>query len=314
MHPELGRFLTRDPLGYVDGMNMGNYVGGNTLKYIDAFGLLMLFGGVEGDIVIWDEEGSAGLQGSILTVFDFNDTNGGRISASGGKAIGCNVGVGVVVGLAFRDIEGESLNFDLNLGVIGFTFIFDDKGFNGLGVSAGPGAGVSMSYQYGVELFKYKEVIDWLFDDLFSFSKTAVKRVAIVGPPIFAESLQQPESLKIKSIIPKRKMTSNLGPNPMPKQFRDKCLVNENQLSNIPSSLFETNLEGINPPSVSDVFGFGDDFGPSGFENMVPRITPTQKRIIELETKLKNYGTHYKSGSVRDKKNWKAELNTLKSK
>jgi RHS repeat-associated protein len=37
--PTLGRFLSRDPAGYVDGMSLYAYVSGNPLKYWDPFGL-----------------------------------------------------------------------------------------------------------------------------------------------------------------------------------------------------------------------------------------------------------------------------------
>ena len=43
--PTLGRFLSRDPAGYVDGMSLYAYVSGNPLKYWDPFGLACtLFG------------------------------------------------------------------------------------------------------------------------------------------------------------------------------------------------------------------------------------------------------------------------------
>jgi RHS repeat-associated protein len=35
---ELGRFITRDPLGYVDGMSVYEYVGGNSLLHADPYG------------------------------------------------------------------------------------------------------------------------------------------------------------------------------------------------------------------------------------------------------------------------------------
>ena len=54
-------------------------------------------------------------------------------------------------------------------------------------------------------------------------------------------------------------MNSNLGPNPAPNC--KKCVIDENNLPKIPSSLFETNLQGVNPLSASDVFGFGDGGG-----------------------------------------------------
>ncbi len=38
-HPRLGRFISKDPLGYVDGMNMYAYVGGNPASAMDPLGL-----------------------------------------------------------------------------------------------------------------------------------------------------------------------------------------------------------------------------------------------------------------------------------
>ncbi len=37
--PSLGRFLQRDPAGYVDGMNLYAYVANNPLRYLDPMGL-----------------------------------------------------------------------------------------------------------------------------------------------------------------------------------------------------------------------------------------------------------------------------------
>jgi len=37
--PDLGRFLQRDPAGYVDGINLYAYVKNNPLRYLDTFGL-----------------------------------------------------------------------------------------------------------------------------------------------------------------------------------------------------------------------------------------------------------------------------------
>jgi len=37
--PNIGRFMQRDPLGYVDGMNLFEYVGGNVVNWVDPSGL-----------------------------------------------------------------------------------------------------------------------------------------------------------------------------------------------------------------------------------------------------------------------------------
>jgi len=56
---------------------------------------------------------------------------------------------------------------------------------------------------------------------------------------------------------------TNPKPPPDPKYYRNKCLISKSNLPKFPTSLFETKLQGINPPSATDVFGFGDGAGAS---------------------------------------------------
>ena len=44
--PKLGRFLQRDPLGYVDSMNLFSYVTNNPTNFVDSYGLLTIQIGV----------------------------------------------------------------------------------------------------------------------------------------------------------------------------------------------------------------------------------------------------------------------------
>jgi len=57
MSPTLGRFISMDPYGYVDGMNMYEYVGGNPTNYVDPYGYFGVYtgGGVPS---VWDDWGN----------------------------------------------------------------------------------------------------------------------------------------------------------------------------------------------------------------------------------------------------------------
>lgn len=52
MHPALGRFMQKDPLGYADGMNDYAYVNNNVMDYTDRLGLSCY-------VVYWDMEGNS---------------------------------------------------------------------------------------------------------------------------------------------------------------------------------------------------------------------------------------------------------------
>ena|GEM_PF-2106962 len=45
---DVGRFISEDPAGFVDGTNLYAYVGGNPIKYVDPTGYLSVLIGVEG--------------------------------------------------------------------------------------------------------------------------------------------------------------------------------------------------------------------------------------------------------------------------
>ena len=50
---QLGRFISKDPKGYIDGMNLYAYVKNNPLKYLDAFGTTAQKNGIINNVAGW---------------------------------------------------------------------------------------------------------------------------------------------------------------------------------------------------------------------------------------------------------------------
>jgi RHS repeat-associated protein len=140
--PQTGRFLSEDPIGFTSrDMNFYRYCFNSPIKFLDPLGLFEIYGYAEGDLV-----GITGGEASIAISGDWSHPSQSGIFIAGAGATGANVGVGIGAGFTVRDIEGKSFNVDFNLKVISLTISFDEKGFNGLGLSVGPGVGISSSY------------------------------------------------------------------------------------------------------------------------------------------------------------------------
>jgi RHS repeat-associated protein len=140
--PSVGRFISEDPIGFGGGdVNLMAYVGNNPVMGVDPSGLVDLFGTVEGDLV-----GLLGIEGGLGVVIDLDDLGDSGFFRTRGGAGGANVGISAGVGFAIREIEGDSLNFDINAKVVSPTISWDDQGFNGLTFGVGPGAGASSSF------------------------------------------------------------------------------------------------------------------------------------------------------------------------
>jgi len=74
--PTLGRFMQRDPKGYIDGMNLYAYVKNNPLKYLDAMGTQ-----ISNNRSAW-ERITTGLGNSFSTLWDRRDDIGNDISTA----------------------------------------------------------------------------------------------------------------------------------------------------------------------------------------------------------------------------------------
>ena len=138
---DTGRFISEDPIGFKGGdVNLYGYASNNPIMRIDPNGLrdFFLFGEADSVPFLGSEYGI----GIVIDTDNFMDSG---IFTTGGPAVGGNLGLGVGVGYAARELEGTSWNIDANLGPLSPTISFDDQGYNGFSLSGGLGGGVSLS-------------------------------------------------------------------------------------------------------------------------------------------------------------------------
>jgi hypothetical protein len=103
-------------------------------------GLFDVFGIIEADVVP-----IFGLEGGIGVVIDFGNILESGVFATGGGALGANLGFAAGGGFAIRELEGVSYNLDINAWKVSPTVSFDDDGFNAAALAVGPGIGASFS-------------------------------------------------------------------------------------------------------------------------------------------------------------------------
>ncbi|MBI2526324.1 MAG: RHS repeat protein [Candidatus Rokubacteria bacterium] len=141
-HPQLGRFISEDPLGFAGGgPNRYAYVRNNPLRFTDPLGLLNIIAGAGGSVV-----GASGAEAS--GGFFFNPGGGSQtldagLFGSAGIGTGVNVSGDVFAGFIFGgvdNISGVTANLNIGLGPFSLTLLYNNAGFGGLTLGAGPSA------------------------------------------------------------------------------------------------------------------------------------------------------------------------------
>lgn len=106
---ELGRFLQRDPKGYVDGMNLYAYVMNNPLKYLDAMGTTSLLNMQNGTSSI--KIGNVKMQSNVGSTLIDAEIHGLKV-----EQIGTNYSISATAISETAKLEGSLKDRTLNVG------------------------------------------------------------------------------------------------------------------------------------------------------------------------------------------------------
>jgi RHS repeat-associated protein len=139
--PDLGRFLSEDPLGFGSGINFYAYVGNNPVNRNDPTGLIDVIFGAGGSAVA-----PTGVEGSGGIFFGFDNETGqaeGGLFGAIGAGVGVNVSADVFVGIV-DDVNGQTINQNFTVGPVSVSLFFDanEGGLVGGTLGWGPGATV----------------------------------------------------------------------------------------------------------------------------------------------------------------------------
>ena len=140
--PGHARWLNRDPIGEVGGVNLYAYVGGNPISNADPLGLFTLLGAVGGSFATGlGAEGWAGVYVTLPSPSNGWTPDAGVVG-SGGIGAGWNVGAAWQVGISKGgedDLNGITYNANVGGGPGSVTVAFDENGHPVAGM-VGPSA------------------------------------------------------------------------------------------------------------------------------------------------------------------------------
>ncbi|MGA1870687.1 MAG: RHS repeat-associated core domain-containing protein [bacterium] len=186
--PEIGRFLTQDPLGFAGGdMNLYVYVGNNPVNLIDPWGLLLIFGGGQGSAGAGQGFSvSSGKWGNITWDKGPKLEHGYYVAGETGSHMGMSGGVGGELGIMFTSdwevLKGLYMTHGGSGGILGkggadlITSIGKDKLTWGIQGSLSAGGGAEGHVRVG-EGYAWKTG-EFTLEDLKEYIKNIINKIS----------------------------------------------------------------------------------------------------------------------------------------
>lgn len=148
---EQGRWLSADPIEEAGGLNLYGYVVGNPMNKWDSYGLCDSWIGLEGEIA----SPFGGFALALGGVIDWDNLEESGIAFSIGPAVGLSAGIAAGVSHWEDEMEGTSIEVDVNGGPVSVAIPWDEKygnmlescesGYGAISGTVGPGVGAAVA-------------------------------------------------------------------------------------------------------------------------------------------------------------------------